>query len=294
MSSLVDPRRNGPSADPAAAAVRLKASFDDVYRHPDPRPYFRVLGDLGYVEAAHMHRVVDALLGHFASPATVLDLCCSYGVLGVLLRTDLTYGDLAARYRAPAVATWSTQRLVDEDRDYLARHRRAGSPVVHGVDVSEPAVAYARQTTAIADGYADDLEARAPSAMLRRVLSSVDVVTVAGGIGYVTERTFDRLLSSAGSTPPWILALVVRTYPYDRIASCLADHGLATERLTRRTFARRRFVDAAEQRAVLSHLEALGIDPAGREADGWYHADLYVSRPVSDARCPIDSLLAGL
>lgn len=300
MSGVVSRAATGASTDPGRAAAGLKASFDEVYAQADPRPYFRVLGDLGYAEAAHMARIAWGLLRQRGRGLddgrvqTVLDLCCSYGMLGALLGTDASLGDLAARYRDPAIATWSSQRVIDEDREYLARHRRPGTPIVHGVDAAAPAVAYARAIGAIVAGFAEDLEDEEPSEGLRRVIASVDLVTVAGGIGYVTERTLDRVLRHAPAPGPWIAALVSRTYPYDHIATTLAGHGLVTERLTTRTFPRRRFASAAEQQAVLSHLRGLRIDATGREDDGWYHADLFVSRPRAEARPSIDRVLERL
>lgn len=42
----------------------------------------------------------------------------------------------------------------------------------------------------------------------------------------------------------------------------------------------------------LRQLVARGLDPTGKEAYGWYHADLYLSRPASQAaELPVDELL---
>jgi hypothetical protein len=63
----------------------------------------------------------------------------------------------------------------------------------------------------------------------------------------------------------------------------LSEHCLATEKISTRTFAQRRFKDAGEREHVLRQLSATGIDPAGKEETGWYHADLYLSRPAAHA-----------
>jgi hypothetical protein len=287
--------------DPGSAALRAKASFDHIYDRPDPRPYFVTLGELGYRELEHAQRVVEVLLEHLPArrgTPTVLDVCCSYGMLGALLRCGITLDDLVARYRRRSGAEWPTERVAADDRDYLAQRRTRDEPVVLGVDAAEVAVTYGTAVGALDGGWAEDLERSQPSPSLREALRGVDLVTVAGGVGYVTERTFDRLLDAGPQPPPWVAALVARFYPYDRIAATLAEHGLVTERLTTRTFPRRRFADDRERTDVLARLADLGIDPTGREADGWYHAELYLSRPGTAPdglpQPPVDDLLAGL
>jgi hypothetical protein len=45
----------------------------------------------------------------------------------------------------------------------------------------------------------------------------------------------------------------------------------------------------------LAELATLGVDPTGKEADGWYHVDVDLSRP-EDAitAAPITEVLAGV
>ena len=65
-----------------------------------------------------------------------------------------------------------------------------------------------------------------------------------------------------------------------------------TEQLTGRTYPQRRFASADEQQAALHDVTARGLDPAGKEAEGWFHADCYVSRPVhAAAQVPLAELV---
>lgn len=92
--------------------------------------------------------------------------------------------------------------------------------------------------------------------------------------------------------PPWVAAFVLRTVPYEPIAELLAGSGLVTEKLTGRTFRQRRFADDAERQAAFDALAATGLPTAGKEEDGYYHADLYLSRPAADiAALPLARLL---
>ena len=60
------------------------------------------------------------------------------------------------------------------------------------------------------------------------------------------------------------------------------------------TFPQRRFENAGEREFVLRELAAAGVDPQGKEESGWYHADLYLSRPAEDAaKTSADELLGA-
>ena len=119
-------------------------------------------------------------------------------------------------------------------------------------------------------------------------------MTITGGIGYVSERTFDRLFDQLPpERPPWVAAFCLRTYPYDGVAASLARRGLVTEQSSA-TVPQRRFVSADEQDAAVEAVRERGLDPAGREDTGWYHCDFFLSRPEQQAGSPtVDDLLAG-
>ncbi|MFW6033929.1 MAG: hypothetical protein ACOC9R_02230, partial [bacterium] len=192
-----------------------KANFDEIYVQPDPREYFRRLGDLDYEVPQHgkqvFRRVLDA---HPSDRPTVIDLCCSYGVNGALLGCDLDLSDLYSRYTSPEVAAMTTAELLEADRAFYSERRRPDAPTIVGIDASEPAVKYALGAELLDAGVVEDLERNEPSATLSDLLNGADVFTVTGGIGYITERTVGRLLDA---TPPerrpWFVALCLRTVP---------------------------------------------------------------------------------
>jgi hypothetical protein len=69
--------------------------------------------------------------------------------------------------------------------------------------------------------------------------------------------------------------------------------GLVTERFESATFIQRRFRDAEEMETTVRQLEARDIDCTGKEADGLLHAELFVSRPSSEARAkPIQRMVS--
>jgi hypothetical protein len=159
--------------------------------------------------------------------------------------------------------------------------------------VAGHAVDYAVEVGLLDHGIVADLEAGDLPADAARTVGNADLVTVTGGIGYVTERTFERILGCAdGDGKPWVAALCLRTVPFDPIAECLADQGLVTEQLDGVTFPQRRFASEAERRYALGELDALGVAPDGREADGAYHVNVFLARPAADAaKAPIDEIV---
>jgi len=279
-----------------------KASFDHVYDLPDPRKYFETLGALDYLAPEHARRLFPALLqamhGDGGPLPGILDLCCSYGVNAALLKHDLTLDDLYARYGSRELAGLAAEDLAAEDLAFYAERRRENSPEVVGADSAANAVSYALRAGLLDAGFAEDMERSDPPEEFRQATRGLGLITVTGGVGYVWERTFERVLSGmtdaeTDGLAPWVATLPVRMVDYEPLAAVLGRYGLVTERLTARTFPQRRFADAAEREHVLRELGSRGLDPTGKEDDGWYHADLYLSRPAGAAKVPVDELLGS-
>jgi hypothetical protein len=279
-----------------------KANFDHVYDLPDPRGYFETLGSLDYRAPEHARRLFPTLLKEVRAgggPEGILDLCCSYGVNAALLRHDLTLDDLYARYASPDLADLSTEKLLDSDRSFYAERAYPSAPGIVGADSAANAVRYALGAGLLEAGFGEDFERADPPEAFRRSVGNVGLVTVTGGVGYVWERTFDRVLEAVTEArpdglAPWVATLPARLVDYGPLSDLFVGHGLVTERLSSRTFPQRRFADAAERDHVLRQLADLGVDPAGREEEGWYHADLFLSRPAEEAaKAPVDELLGA-
>jgi len=276
-----------------------KANFDHVYDLPDPRGYFEALGSLDYLAPEHGRRLFPTLLRGIrasGSPDGVLDLCCSYGVNAALLGHDLTLEDLYARYASPEIVDLPTEGLLEADRAFYAGHRNGGPSGIVGADSAANAVRYALGTGLLGAGFGEDLERAGPSEAFRRAVGDVGLVTVTGGVGYVWERTFDRVLKSVTEArpdggAPWVATLPARLVDHGPLSDLFSGYGLVTEKLSARTFPQRRFADAAERDHALRELAKMGVDPTGKEKEGWYHADLYLSRPAGEAsKAPVDEL----
>jgi hypothetical protein len=276
-----------------------KATFDNVYNHPDPRAYFATLGRLGYCipEQAKpvFGAVIDALRDERGTEVpTLVDIGCSYGVNAALLKYKLSIEDLYARYAEPQLARLDTGTLIKRDLDFFARQAVRNDITVVGVDCAEKAIDYAAAAGLLDAGVVADLESQPPSSAAAEQLAPVDLIISTGCVGYVTDTTFERILSEAAEPPPlpWVACFALRMFSYEPIASTLADHGLVTEKLEGVSFLQRRFESADEQAHVLRQLDALGVDPTGKEDQGFYHAEFFLSRPTAEAAArPLASIM---
>lgn len=269
-----------------------KADFDEIYTSTDPRRYYRTLGSYGYQIPRHSGAVFGQLARALADGGSprIVDLCCSYGVNAAVLKHDLDFDEIVDHYCDPSLDGLGRDDLLGLDRDWYGSHRRVEPIRVSGVDNSQPAISYASESTLIDAGYAEDLEEGDPSPGLVAELNEADLITVSGGIGYITENTIDRVLSNAPR--PRLAALCLRWVDFGPIVDVGAEHGLVTERLDEATFRQRRFASDEERSHVEAELDRLGIDAMSRESDGYHHTDLYVLRPEAEVRArPLDTML---
>lgn len=266
-----------------------KANFDAIYSHPDPREYYRVLGGLDYVipdlAKTPFRAIIKALRQVRKRRLKIADLGCSYGINAALLRYPLDIQRLASRYTGAQMQQVDSVTLAELDRNFFQSWPLQGDDMFIGIDTATPAIDYALRTGLIDGAVTTNLEDEDPTAAEIPLLRGLNLIISTGCIGYTTEKSMRRILEVQrdGAPPPWVASLVLRMFPYDRIAESLSQFGLVTEKLEGVTFVQRRFHSSDECEATISALEKQGIDPTGKEADGLFHAELYVSRPKEEA-----------
>lgn len=275
-----------------------KANFDSIYGLPDPREYFRVLVGLDYVIPELAKNVFRAVIRHCDQShprrINVLDLGCSYGINAALVRYPLDLQRLAGRYDNPEMHALEASELIALDRNYFRSWPDRVDARFVGLDTSLAAINYATQVGLLDAGIASNLECVEPTRAECAALRDIDLIITTGCVGYTTERTFQRILRlREGTSPPWVVSFVLRMFPYDAIAAELSRFGLVTEKLEGVTFVQRRFHSESELATTMDKLRARGIDPRGKEADGLFHAELFVSRPKDVVeRLPLGELVS--
>ncbi len=282
-----------------------KADFELIYDLEDPREYFNVLGQYDYCIPQHGYRVFSALIeaqrkagreGLGNGRPRIVDVCCSYGVNAALLKYETSLDELYARYSSEELANLSSEELEEADAAFYRERRREMAPEVVGVDVARNAISYGVRSGVLDAGFAENLEENEPTEALARAVSSADLLTVTGGVGYISERTFERLIDCAvegsGGRVPWVAAFALRWVSFEQISEVLSGYGLVTEKLDGHTFTQRRFTGDVEREYVLEELAEMDVDSTGKEDTGWYHADFYLARPVNEANVPLETLPA--
>lgn len=275
------------TAQPFARTNMVKENLDHIYNAPTPIPYFTQLGGLDYLIPHLARPVFGTMIAERAAsqrePVTVLDIGCSYGVNGALMRGGLTYDMLRDRYSSAEMNRLTREELLDYDRKYYAAWPRRHDVRIIGLDVSEAAVDYAKQSGAIDEGFAINLETHDLTREQEEVLAEVDLIVSTGCVGYVTSRTFDAVARACRrDRPAWVASFVLRMFPYNAIAASLAKQGMDTEKLTGTLFVQRRFSGQQEMDATLAALRQQKIDTSYREDNGLLYSELYVSRPQAE------------
>lgn len=272
-----------------------KANFDNIYTMPDPRAYFSILGALDYMIPDIAEPVSRQILTAYAQQRQrkprVLDVGCSYGINAAVHRFPLNFDTLRRRYACHEIAALSPDELMRMDRNYFSAWPETGVADFIGLDISEPAVTYAKTAGLLHDGIVADLENNIITPAQAKIVDKTDIILSTGCVGYVSEKTYSQLLDAMPQTP-WVVSFVLRMFPYDRFEKVMGSYGLVTEKLTSATFVQRRFRDEDEFESTLQTLTQRGVDPTGFESEGLWHAELYLSRPAEDVRAmPLDEIV---
>jgi SAM-dependent methyltransferase len=264
-----------------------KIDITDIYNKPDPRVYYSTLKDLDYQipETAKpvFQRVISAYRQAYGKDKVrVLDVGCSYGVNAAILKCDLEMDQLYDLYASQAGRSTQRDQLLAHDQTLMEERIRDPELEVVGLDISKSAIDYAVAAHLLDDGVAANLEAGAPPPEAAAVLDEADLVISTGCIGYIGKKTMKGILDANAPRRPWMAHFVLRMFPFDEIGTVLEDFGYVTEKVENQTFVQRRFASDEEREHVLQRLSELGIDASGLEADGWYHAEAFISRPAED------------
>ena len=265
-----------------------KANLDDIYNQPDPRAYFRELKEFNYAIPGSAKPIFQKLIDHLRHRSDdsihILDLGCSYGINAALLKHDLSMADLYQHWGQKVLTGIPPEDIVERDLHYFANLEEANDIEVIGLDQSEHAIEFAEEVGLLDEGLVVNLETEPLPGSAQDDLATVDLVVSTGCVGYVTEKTFDRLLPAVTQGhSPWMANFVLRMFPFEPIEQTLNARGYVTEKLEGHTFIQRQFTSVEEQEQVLERLHEQGIDPSGKEAKGHLLAEFYLSRPRNEA-----------
>jgi len=263
-----------------------KIVLDDIYNCSDPVSYFSKLKPLEYSIPQNAKPVFERVLDAYnevkdVSHTKVVDLGCSYGVHAAILKYDLEMSDLYKLYGEQNVRSLDRNDLLERDRKFFSNGNQPNDLEVVGIDIADKAAAYAEEAEILDSAIVADLENEELDSEHKQLLADADLVISTGCIGYVSEKTIKKIVDVANGHKPWMAHYVLRMFPFDAIQELMAEKGYVTAKGSE-AVKQRKFASRLEQEQVLDNLIDMGIDPSGFETEGWYYADLYLSRPVAD------------
>lgn len=262
-----------------------KEGFGDIYNCSDPRSYFTQLSAHSYAIPQEAKPQLETIMGYLQKQRRrrvlkVVDLGCSYGVNGAILKRDIEWSELQ-RYFCETKPPQKSS--IEVDRAYFSSFNTNSKLDIVGFDVADKAVEYGIQTGFIDDGVVADLETSSLTKSNAFKARNADLIISTGCVGYISEKTFGKILTEVEfEIVPWVASFVLRMFPYTDIEDELESHGLFTEKLSSSLFFQRNFVSEIERRNTLAELERLGVDPTPEYDGNCFYAELYLSRPQNE------------
>ena len=275
-----------------------KVDMAHLYDQADPRAYCRELKKFDYkipsVAKPVFKKLISCMRRYRKGTICLLDLGCSYGVNAALLKHDLSITDLYDHWGQQRLVSATPTEIMDYDQRFFGHLSKASDIEVIGLDVADKAVSFAEEVGLLDDALSINLENETLTDAAKAKLRTVDLVMSTGCVGYITETSFDKLLSAFRGQKPWIANFVLRVFPFDVIEKTLKQYGYVTEKLDGKTFVQRKCGTNEERSQMLGKLRQRRIEPMEKEIDGYLLAEFYISRPKSDALMdPLSGLLTA-
>ena len=290
-------------SDPTDSYTQHRAEFTRVYDLDDPSPYFSALRPAGYRMPVALAEALEAIHAPLAAQRgagdrpKVLDFACGYGVVGAMLRHDVSMPEIYARYGARQWQPEDGRRYWEADAAFFAGRRaeRAAFEIA-GIDIAGNALDYAAALGFVDRAFHENLVDDAPGDGLTRFLRSVDVVVESGALGVMLPAAFARVLDRCGGEgPPWFLYCPRPDVNWSALSALWAARGYRTESVFGAPVRYRKPLDAQERADMLRRSRGFGKADAAIMQDGYFLVDLTLARPEADAaKPPIAALRARL
>ena len=248
-----------------------KQSFESVYQQPLPDGYFRSLAPLRYRNPDFCATLLPAVVAGIRRRTgrrhlKVVDLACSYGINSALLKCGLMFADLAQRCLAPSDAARKPGEEIAQDAAFVKAATIDPDLTVIGVDVSQPAIAYALATGLIDATVTTDLEHADPTEHETQALAGTDLVLATGAFSYLGATTLHRVLALQNPAPI-VLGWPIYGSSTTAVERCLTEYGLTVTHPQPTPRHQRDFADTRERDAYHSTLRRTGLPYLGTAAE---------------------------
>ena len=218
----------------------------------------------------------------------VLDFACGYGVIGALLRHDVSMPDLYARYGERQWQPEDGRRYWREDAAFFAARRADRAAFeIGGIDIAGNAVAYASAMEFVDRAFHENLVDDAPSDALKRFIGGVDVVVESGALGVMLPAAFGRVLDCCGEGwRPWFLYCPRPDVNWSALNRLWAERGYRTESFCGAPVRYRKPLDAEERADMLRRSRGFGKPDEAIMQGGYFLVDMTLARPEADVDNP--------
>lgn len=267
---------------------KIVTIFDDIYNLDDCSAYFRAMDHAGFCTAHHavaqFRKTRDALARLRGLEAVnVMDFASGYGIAAALMRHDIKLDDVLCRYRDGWFDQASAKDIIAADAKWYGGHRRRGlQDRFAGIDIAARALSYGCDVGIFDAGFAEDLQANAPSDDLQHWLSTCDLIVECGSVAHMLPGALARVLDAA-ERRPWVITAPIRGNDTAEAIEVMQSRGMVVEVLDVPPFRHRRFADVDEQARAIANARARGHDTDGYESAGYFHAQLFLARPEDEA-----------
>ncbi|NQT83602.1 hypothetical protein HQ563_11280 [bacterium] len=273
------------------AENEAKANFDDVYVQPTPHAYVRKMALHGYQigEQARPYCLAAAELlkerNGEAWPVQMLDVGCSYGMGSAFVKYGCSFDEIVAFFSSRAPKDYAS--CCEVMRMWLNVTSPVSDMRCVGLDSSAPAIQFGLDSGLLEGGLSRDLEDAdvLPTETDVKWFRSCNFLMSTGAIGYVSERTFSKVLPHLGKDHPsdfgpFALVTTLRMFDIEPIYRIFKQSGLRLTSVPGIRLPQRNFADESEQMQICRILHDKRIDTKKYEDEGTLFADLFVAAPV--------------
>ncbi len=263
-----------------------KLDLNDVYNLRDPESYYQSMAQYEYdlPEGAkpYFQKVINAYRQYKSvNSLKILDIGCSYGINGAILKFYKSMRELYQYYTNPLRLQLPELSRRHQDYNWFYEFSFDEGLQFIGLDTAEKAVNYAVESQLIQSGISTNLEKLPLLKEDYTNLQDINLLITTGCIGYITEITLDKILSAVrNSSQLWGAVFILKMFNISGFKKTLAKYNLVLVE-TGVTVKQRRFSSVEEKKAMINFIEQQGLSAEEEKNSDNLFAQLFLILPVA-------------
>ncbi len=289
-----------PVTDEEDILPKHKDDFGRVYDLEDPSPYFTALRPADYCIPGVLAATLKAIHGtvvrarEAGDTLKLLDFACGYGVIGALLRHDVSMHDLYAHFGARTWRPADARSYWASDAAYFSARRH--EPVrfeIGGTDIAGVALEYAAALGFLDELFPENLIDETPSESFQRFIRGLDLVVESGSLAVLLPVAFARILDASLENRPWFIYCPRPDVDWRSMDELWRERDYRAENLSTTPVRYRKPLDDFERAEMLSITRSFGKPDEAVMRDDYLLVNLTLARHVCDvSSLPIEQLQA--